>query len=55
MADVAFFREQAERCRALAREAIKPMIRDGLLQMAADFERMAADLETEKKKKDPVS
>ena len=40
-----FYREQAKRCRDLAAAAIKPMIREGLLEMAADFDRFADELE----------
>jgi len=40
-----FYRDQAKRCRDLAAAAIKPMIREGLLEMAADFDRFADELE----------
>lgn len=43
--DSRFFREQAARLRALEAQAIKWTIRQGLAEIAADFERIAAELE----------
>jgi hypothetical protein len=40
-----FFRDQAKRCRDLAAKAIKAEIRQGLLDMATDFERFADELD----------
>jgi hypothetical protein len=45
LADSRFFKEQAQRCRALAVDAVKWTVRQGLLDMASDFERLAADME----------
>jgi hypothetical protein len=40
-----FFRDQAQRCRDLAAKAIKAEIRQGLLDMATDFDRFADELD----------
>jgi hypothetical protein len=42
-----FLKDQAERCRSLAAEAIKWTIRDALTTMAADFDRAAQEMDSE--------
>jgi hypothetical protein len=38
-------REQAERCRRLARDSIDPAVRDGLLRLAVEYAARAASME----------
>jgi hypothetical protein len=40
-----YYREQAARCRRLAREIMNQEIEEKLLQLAQEFERRAAELE----------
>jgi hypothetical protein len=47
MPDSQYFRTQAARCRNLAAEAVKWTIRQGLLDMAEDFERVASEMDAE--------
>jgi hypothetical protein len=46
--DVAFLREQARRCRRLARDISTPDVVRTLIQMAEDYEARAGRLEKEK-------
>ena len=41
MDDARYFRDKARECRALATFAIAPVVIDGLLRMARDFELQA--------------
>ncbi len=45
MSAIAFYRQQADRCRALADEIPLKHSRDHLLQMAAEWEALAASKE----------
>ena len=46
MSDAEFYRRQARRCRELLRSAVQPEITEQLWRWVAEFEQMAAALET---------
>ena len=45
VSDATYLREQAERCRRLARLATDPKLRGKLLELGQDFDRKAAELD----------
>jgi hypothetical protein len=47
MAQLFHFREQAERCRRLARDSSDPSVRDGLLSLADEYTAKADALEND--------
>jgi hypothetical protein len=45
MAQSFYLREQAERCRRLARDSTDPALRDGVARLADEYAARAGDLE----------
>ena len=52
MIDSQFFRDQARKCRVFQAEAVRWTVREGLANMAAEFEQIAAELERQERPAD---